>query len=93
MASMGTAKTSPTKYRNGVNTMQSNKLATRVALGTRVWRDLGQLAAEAAVIGVLFSLLLAVAVFVMARDNRSDTTRPAMGSAATQRLIAAEPVA
>ncbi len=56
----------------------SNDNAARAGLQARVWRDLGQLAAEAAMIGVLFSLLLALAVFVVARDNRGEATRPAL---------------
>ena len=37
------------------------------AVAPRVWRDLAALAAEAVAIGVLFSLLLALAVLVMTR--------------------------
>ena len=37
------------------------------AIAPRVWRDLAALAAEAVAIGVLFSILLALAVLVMAR--------------------------
>ena len=40
-------------------------------VGSRVWRDLGQLAAEAAVIGVLFSLLLVVGVMMISRAQRN----------------------
>jgi len=61
-----------------------NETTTRVDIQARVWRDLGQLAAEAAMIGVLFSLLLAVAVFVMTRDNRGEATRPALVAPASQ---------
>lgn len=42
------------------------------AIDTRVWRDLGQLAVEALAIGVVFSVLLALAVFVVARSSRGD---------------------
>ncbi len=39
-----------------------------------VWRDLAGLAAEALAIGVVFSMLLALAVFVVARTSTSDDT-------------------
>ena len=37
-----------------------------------VWRDLAQLAVEALAIGVVFSVLLALAVFVVVRGARGD---------------------
>lgn len=43
------------------------------ALAPRVWRDLAALAAEAVAIGVLFSLLLALAVLVMTRARPDDS--------------------
>jgi hypothetical protein len=42
------------------------------AIDAGVWRDLAQLAVEALVIGVVFSVLLALAVFVVARDTHVD---------------------
>ncbi|MEP6996098.1 MAG: hypothetical protein ABI900_00540 [Betaproteobacteria bacterium] len=42
------------------------------AIASRVWRDLAGLAAEAVAIGVLFSLLLALAVLVMSRARPDD---------------------
>jgi hypothetical protein len=42
------------------------------AIAARVWRDLAGLAAEAVAIGVLFSVLLALAVLVMARARPDD---------------------
>ena len=42
------------------------------AIAPRVWRDLAGLAAEAIAIGVLFSVLLALAVLVMARGRPDD---------------------
>ena len=42
------------------------------AINAGVWRDLAQLAAEALAIGVVFSVLLALAVFVVARGARGD---------------------
>jgi hypothetical protein len=60
------------------------------AIAPRVWRDLAALAAEAVAIGVLFSLLLALAVLVMTRarpdDSFADThepTAPALVAAAS----------
>jgi hypothetical protein len=41
-------------------------------LETRVWKDLAQLAVEAMAIGVVFSILLALAVFVVARNGHGD---------------------
>ena len=42
------------------------------AIGAGVWRDFAQLAMEALVIGVVFSVLLALAVFVVARGTHGD---------------------
>jgi hypothetical protein len=42
------------------------------AIAASVWRDLAQLAAEALAIGVVFSVLLALAVFVIARGQHGD---------------------
>ena len=42
------------------------------AIDAGVWRDLAQLAVEALVIGVVFSVLLALAVFVVARGTHGD---------------------
>jgi hypothetical protein len=52
--------------------MQRSDTVRQPAIGARVWRDLGQLAAEAAVIGLLFSLLLVVGVLMMSRDAHVD---------------------
>lgn len=41
-------------------------------ISARVWRDLAQLAIEALAIGVVFSVLLALAVFVVARGGRGE---------------------
>ena len=43
------------------------------AIAPRVWRDLAGLAAEAVAIGVLFSILLALAVLVMTRARPDDS--------------------
>ena len=42
------------------------------AIDACVWRDLAQLAVEALAIGVVFSILLALAVFAVSRDTRGD---------------------
>jgi hypothetical protein len=42
------------------------------AIDASVWRDLAQLAIEALAIGIVFSVLLALAVFVVARGARGD---------------------
>ena len=42
------------------------------AINAGVWRDLAQLAVEALAIGVVFSVLLALAVFVAVRGVRGD---------------------
>ena len=51
--------------------MQTKHAAEAVA--PRVWRDLAALAAEAVAIGVLFSLLLALAVLVMTHARPDDS--------------------
>lgn len=51
--------------------MQTRNAADAIA--PRVWRDLAALAAEAVAIGVLFSVLLALAVLVMARARPDDS--------------------
>jgi hypothetical protein len=42
------------------------------ASGVRVWRELGQLALEGLAIGIAFSVLLAAAVYMLARTSHSD---------------------
>lgn len=66
------------------------KRHTVEAVAPRVWRDLAALAAEAVAIGVLFSLLLALAVLVMSRARPDDSfagdhepTPPALVAAAS----------
>ena len=52
--------------------------STNSVIATRVWRELGQLALEGMVIGVAFSILLAAAVYMIARNAHDDalyTTR------------------
>ena len=45
---------------------------TASPIDAAVWRDLAQLAVEALAIGVVFSVLLALAVFVVARGTHDD---------------------
>jgi hypothetical protein len=58
--------------------MQTVESKNAVAISTRVWRDLAQLGVEALAIGVVFSLLLALAVYVVAKNDRgADLAAPA----------------
>lgn len=52
----------------------------------RVWRDFSQLAAEALAIGVAFSILVALAVMIMARDARTDATLTSSPDPGLQRM-------
>jgi len=52
--------------------MATIKSNNATAISTQVWRDLAQLAVEALAIGVVFSVLLALAVFVVARGGHAD---------------------
>jgi len=51
------------------------------AMGVRVWRELGQLALEGLAIGVVFSVLLAAAVYMVARNSHGDDFAAAPTSA------------
>ena len=58
--------------------MQTVELKSAVAINARLWRDLAQLGVEALAIGVVFSVLLALAVFVVAKNDRgADFAAPA----------------
>ncbi len=50
-------------------------------IGARVWRELGQLALEGLAIGIAFSVLLAAAVYMVARSNHGDDFATAAPSA------------
>jgi hypothetical protein len=50
-------------------TMQTTQAANSRTLEAAVWRDLVRLAAEALAIGIAFSVLLALAVFMVARAS------------------------
>jgi len=52
--------------------MATTKSSNAAAIGNQVWRDLAQLAVEALAIGVVFSVLLALAVFAVARGGHAD---------------------
>jgi hypothetical protein len=49
--------------------MHRNESEKAIAIDDRVWRDLAGLGVEALAIGLVFSLILALAVFVVARDG------------------------
>ena len=52
--------------------MQTVNGGTGSAIGVRVWRELGQLALEGLAIGIAFSVLLAAAVYMLARTSHTD---------------------
>jgi predicted cobalt transporter CbtA len=52
--------------------MQTGEGRMSGAIGVRVWRELGQLALEGLAIGVVFSVLLAAAVYMVARNNHGE---------------------
>ena len=52
--------------------MQTVNGRAGTAIGARVWRELGQLALEGLAIGIVFSVLMAAAVYMVARSNHSD---------------------
>jgi hypothetical protein len=71
---------------------RGEKMQTRPgteAIAPRVWRDLAGLAAEAVAIGVLFSLLLALAVLVMTRARPDDSFAGATESMAPSLIATA----
>lgn len=59
------------------------------AIAPRVWRDLAALAAEAIAIGVLFSVLLALAVLVMTRERPDERFADAAEPIAPAQVAAA----
>jgi hypothetical protein len=50
--------------------MQRVESRSAVATSARVWRDLARLGVEALAIGVVFSVLLALAVYIVAKNDR-----------------------
>jgi hypothetical protein len=70
--------------------MQAVEGRAGVAIGTRVWRELGQLALEGLAIGVVFSVLLAAAVYMVARTAHGDDFAAAQTAPAAIVMLAAE---
>jgi predicted RND superfamily exporter protein len=52
--------------------MQTIESRVGGAISVRVWREFGQLALEGLAIGVVFSLLLVAAVYMVARSSHGD---------------------
>ena len=52
------------------------------AISVRVWRELGQLALEGVVIGLVFSVLIAAAVYMVARTSHGEDFAAAQTPAA-----------
>jgi hypothetical protein len=52
--------------------MPTTKSSNATAISAQVWRDLAQLAVEALAVGIVFSVLLALAVFAVARGGHGD---------------------
>jgi len=80
--------TSPPKLQAGGKGEKMQIRHGAKAIAPRVWRDLAALAAEAVAIGVLFSILLALAVLVMTRA-RPDASFAGAGERIAPALIAA----
>jgi len=61
---------------------RTSKTATAAPVGARVWRELAGLAIEGLAIGVVFSVLLAAAVYMVARNaqDRPDLASTVMSS-------------
>jgi hypothetical protein len=59
------------------------------AINVRLWRDLGQLALEGLAIGVVFSVLLVAAVYMVARNNHGDDIAAAPTSSVETVTLAA----
>jgi predicted cobalt transporter CbtA len=54
------------------NGMQTVEGRAGGAISVRIWRELGQLALECLAIGVVFSMLLVAAVYMVARNSHAD---------------------
>lgn len=67
-----------------------SSLPALTVVAPRVWRDFSQLAAEALATGVVFSMLVALAVFVIAREPRY-VAPMASAAASASSPVAAEP--
>jgi len=64
---------------------RTSKTATTAPVSARVWRELAGLALEGLAIGVVFSVLLAAAVYMVARNaqDRADLASTVMSSSTT----------
>jgi hypothetical protein len=63
--------------------------ATTSRIETRVWRELGQLAVEGMAVGLVFSLLLVAAVYMVAHNGSAADF--AQAPAATEATLALAP--
>lgn len=63
----------------------TRRTAAAAPVGARVWRELAGLAIEGLAVGVVFSVLLAAAVYMVARNaqDRPDVAPAAMSSSTT----------
>ena len=59
------------EYQMNATLMKNVGSEEGTAISDRVWRDLAGLGVEALAIGLAFSLILALAVFVVARETRA----------------------
>ncbi len=59
------------------------------SIQTRVWRELGQLAVEGMAVGLVFSLLLAAAVYIVAHNGSAADF--ALAPSATEATLALAP--
>jgi hypothetical protein len=67
------------KWRRAMQTVEGRADS---AIGVRVWRELGQLALEGLVIGLAFSVLVAAAVYMVARGSHIEDFAAAPSPAA-----------
>jgi hypothetical protein len=68
--------------------MQTDNGRAGGSIGVRVWRELGQLALEGLAIGLVFSVLLAAAVYMVARTGHGDDFATAQTPAAEIAVLA-----
>jgi hypothetical protein len=73
----------------GGRAMQTGNGNNGAAIGARVWREFGQLALEGLAIGLVFSVLVAAAVFMMARTSHGEDFASARTPAAEDIALAA----
>lgn len=68
--------------------MQTVEGKTGGAISVRIWRELGQLALEGLAVGVVFSILLAAAVYMVARNSHADEFAAAHAAASEVATLA-----